>query len=111
MNKPKEPYSFSLNDGKSDPVTVPHDIAQYLIQRQQNMDDDNREIERLQKSEKKLRELMEVIDAHDIQIEDCDRRGHLSCDCLHRKMKEIKVFLGLASENESPVAIWPVKHL
>ena len=64
MNKPKEPYSFSLNDGKSDPVTVPHDIAQYLIQRQQNMDDDNREIERLQKSEKKLRELMEVIDAH-----------------------------------------------
>lgn len=102
MNKPKYPYQFSLNDGKSDPITVPYDIAQFLIHRQQNMDDDNREFERLQSAEKHLRELAGIIDAHDIQIEDCDRRGHLSCDCLERKMKFIREFLQIPGPKPLP---------
>lgn len=31
-----------------------------------------------------LQSLIGVIDSHDIQTEDCDRRGHLYCDCLQR---------------------------
>lgn len=86
-------HSFSLNDGSGEQIIIPKNISDFLIQRQHNMDADNREFNRLQTAEKHLRELVEIIDAHDIQIDDCDRRGHLACDCLERKMKPVREFL------------------
>jgi len=86
-------HTFSLNDGSGEEIVIPKDISDFLIQRQRDADADNAEFERLQKAEKHLREIVEIVDAHDIQIEDCDRRGQLSCDCLERKMKFVREFL------------------
>ena len=95
-------HSFTLNDGSGEEIIIPKDIADFLIQRQHDADLDNAEFERLQKAEKHLREIAEIVDAHDIQIEDCDRRGHLSCDCLERKMKYIREFLQIPGPKPSP---------
>jgi hypothetical protein len=46
-----------------------------------------------------LRNLMAVIDSHDIQTEDCDRRGHLYCDCLHRARKPALTALATLDPN------------
>lgn len=72
-------------------VVIPKDIADFLIQRDVNADVDNAEFERLQTLERMLRELVGIIDSHEIELGDCDRRGHLHCDCLHRQMKKIKM--------------------
>lgn len=47
-----------------------------------------------------LRNLMAVIDSHDIQTEDCDRRGHLYCDCLHRTRKPALAALAALDRKE-----------
>jgi hypothetical protein len=48
-----------------------------------------------------LRNLMAVIDSHDIQTEDCDRRGHLYCDCLHRARKPALEALAALNQPET----------
>ena len=37
-----------------------------------------------------LRELLGVIEAHDICTESCDRDGNTYCDCLERAIKKLK---------------------
>lgn len=53
-----------------------------------------------------LQSLLGVIDSHDIQTEDCDRRGHLYCDCLHRARKPaldaIREALGQNAKADTP---------
>lgn len=102
-----QPYSFTA-DGERDPIIIPKDLAEFLIQRQRDAVADNKEFERLQTAERHLKEIREIIDAHEIQVEDCDRRGHLHCDCLERKMKQVRAFFGSDSLNAKP---WPVKQL
>ncbi len=101
-------HSFTLTDGSGEEITIPKEISDFLIQRQHDADADTAEFERLKKAEKLLREIAELVDAHDIQIEDCDRRGHLSCDCLERKMKFIREFLNIPGPKPR---VWPVHHL
>lgn len=102
-----QPYSFTA-DGIADPIIIPKDLAEFLIQRQAAADEDNKEFERLQNAERHLKELMAIIDSHEIDLHDCDRREHLHCDCLFRKMQEIKKTYGATQKSLEP---WPAKHL
>lgn len=49
------------------------------------------ELKQLVQLTQSIRELLEVIDAHDIDTLDCDRSGRRCCDCLERARKKVEL--------------------
>ena len=47
-------------------------------------------VDELEKTQDTLKQLVGVIDAHEIESLDCDNRGDYYCDCLTKEVKKIK---------------------
>ena len=46
-----------------------------------------------------VRELLAVLDAHEVDTLDCDRAGVAHCDCLQRARKKVDAMLATESED------------
>jgi hypothetical protein len=47
-----------------------------------------------------VRELLSVIDAHDMDTLDCDRSGRRCCDCLERARKKVEALLAATATHK-----------
>lgn len=50
-------------------------------------------IDYLHSAAENLENILNILEAHDIRLQDCDRSGKDSCDCLDRAVKSARISL------------------